>query len=496
LLLGEAYSSLQKFRDAEQILSEADQMARDESEKISVIQARSLSLLMHGHTEEALQVNEIGKNFTTSKLGKELLQINEGAIRCLSGEPAQGVRMLECLPKMREGIEAGVVADAWLWGVSAMNTGMVAIGRADDAIHFSTIAHELHAQLNNHTIFLHPIIHRVQLVIALTEAGRIPEARATMRESLARAEAEHEVVPYMLLSLWGGRLELIAGHVEQARRLYMEASVRAHAQNGVLAIRLADAGLAASASLLDDTAAAQAVMDRTPLSSGVGLFAGEDRLGEAWVHVSRGELAQARLVLTQAADTAKSSCHLVSEAMLLTDIARLGGAQDVTGRLEELAKRCDGSLTPARSRFVAALATKDPDRLVKSADELGKLGIDLLAAEAATTAAAIWRRLGQPRKATIATEHAETYSARCQGAHTPLLAPPEATAALTTREREIALLAVSGATSKDIASALGLSVRTVDNHLQHTYTKLGITTRRELVKALASRPSAAKKAGN
>ncbi|WP_043258054.1 helix-turn-helix domain-containing protein, partial [Streptomyces prunicolor] len=73
---------------------------------------------------------------------------------------------------------------------------------------------------------------------------------------------------------------------------------------------------------------------------------------------------------------------------------------------------------------------------------------------------------------------------RSEGARTPLLILAQATAPLTVREREIALLAAVGNASKDIATVLALSVRTVDNHLQHAYAKLGVTTRHELAQAL------------
>ena len=59
---------------------------------------------------------------------------------------------------------------------------------------------------------------------------------------------------------------------------------------------------------------------------------------------------------------------------------------------------------------------------------------------------------------------------------------------LTGRERDIATLAAGGASSKEIADRLYLSVRTVNNHLQSAYSKLGIAGRRELATALAEHP--------
>jgi DNA-binding NarL/FixJ family response regulator len=44
----------------------------------------------------------------------------------------------------------------------------------------------------------------------------------------------------------------------------------------------------------------------------------------------------------------------------------------------------------------------------------------------------------------------------------------------------------AGMASKDIAQRPYLSVRTVNNHLQHAYTKLGITSRDGLTQALRS----------
>jgi DNA-binding CsgD family transcriptional regulator len=57
---------------------------------------------------------------------------------------------------------------------------------------------------------------------------------------------------------------------------------------------------------------------------------------------------------------------------------------------------------------------------------------------------------------------------------------------LTPREREVAELAAQDLTSREIAEQLVLSARTVENHLQRAYEKLGVGGRRELREALAS----------
>ena len=64
----------------------------------------------------------------------------------------------------------------------------------------------------------------------------------------------------------------------------------------------------------------------------------------------------------------------------------------------------------------------------------------------------------------------------------------DAVVPLSRREREVALLAGQGLSSKDIAAQLFLSVRTVDNHLQRAYAKLGVTNRSELGAVLDRTP--------
>src|SRR4029077_14771008 len=48
---------------------------------------------------------------------------------------------------------------------------------------------------------------------------------------------------------------------------------------------------------------------------------------------------------------------------------------------------------------------------------------------------------------------------------------------LTRREREIAALVAKGLGNREIADKLFLSKRTVDSHIEHIFTKLGLTSR-------------------
>lgn len=56
--------------------------------------------------------------------------------------------------------------------------------------------------------------------------------------------------------------------------------------------------------------------------------------------------------------------------------------------------------------------------------------------------------------------------------------------ALTASERRVAQIAASGQTNREIAQALFVTVKTVENHLGHGYNKLGIRSRSELPAAL------------
>jgi DNA-binding CsgD family transcriptional regulator len=171
---------------------------------------------------------------------------------------------------------------------------------------------------------------------------------------------------------------------------------------------------------------------------------------------------------------------LVGAVAALHDVARLGDPQRVDSRLIDLAAGIEGDLAPARCAHVRALVAGDAEALEDAATEFDRLGAALLATEAATDAATAWGRSGRAERAGRELHRAAAFARGCPEASTPALMLLSSREALTSAERETALLAVSGRTNREIAEELHLSVRTIDNRLQRIYAKLGISRRSDL----------------
>ncbi|MCB0959881.1 MAG: helix-turn-helix transcriptional regulator [Acidimicrobiales bacterium] len=100
-----------------------------------------------------------------------------------------------------------------------------------------------------------------------------------------------------------------------------------------------------------------------------------------------------------------------------------------------------------------------------------------------------WADADEARRATGCRQRADALLALVGGSEraedpTPTGSPGPGAPRLTAREREVVALVAEGLASKEVAERLFLSTRTVSNHLQNAYAKLGITGRGELRAAL------------
>jgi DNA-binding CsgD family transcriptional regulator len=199
-------------------------------------------------------------------------------------------------------------------------------------------------------------------------------------------------------------------------------------------------------------------------------------VARAWVFAARGEQDTAVGSALAAARACRSGASLPGELFALHDVVRLGAPGLVADRLTRLADTLPGDLAPLLADHAAALVAADGAALDKVARRLAELGLLLHAAEVAGHAAKAHR---DTRSADASIAYASTLAQACQGARTPALLDL-ATPRLTPRQRQIAGLAASGLTNREIAQRLGLSIRTVANQLCRAYENLGSSDRTAL----------------
>jgi DNA-binding CsgD family transcriptional regulator/tetratricopeptide (TPR) repeat protein len=483
LLLGEALYELGAFDASERVLAHGQRLSSGEhvAMRLAVTRAKNAhwGLCQPG---EALAINGAAKAMVSSPPLVAELVAHEAAVLTFSGRPDIALAVLE-----------GITGSDQRARVVRAIAGAVALamaGRTAEAVALAEVSYADHVALGDELAIAHPATHIVNQVFALTEAGRLAEA-----EQLARAGAEvvasHRVP---IAQIWFaanlGRVATLQGRLATARRYYAEAAGLAQANHFAGPHCMALSGLAlAHAMLGEPDSAAQALRDRAALPS-FGFLGPEQHLADAWAAMAARHPAEAATAFRSAAAQAASTGHRLTESWLLHDLMRASG-EDVSVRLRELAGVCDSPLVSARARHAAAVRARDAGELTGAADDFEALGAMLLAAEAAGGAAGAFSRAGDRRAATAALRRSSALAAACEGADTPglfHLATVNATAAdpLSGREREVVLLAATGMASKDIAERLYLSVRTVNNHLQHAYAKLGVTSRAGLAQALGS----------
>ena len=282
-----------------------------------------------------------------------------------------------------------------------------------------------------------------------------------------------------------GLIWLARGSVRTALRFCRESAalLRDGDAPGMLAFALA--GIAQAAAQSGEPATARAAvgeMDRTPL--GHKGFAIELELARAWSAAANGEVARSRVLARDAGALARSRGQDAFAVSALHALCRLGDPATAAPELADLADRVDGPYAETAAAHAAALVAGDGAALLEVAERFAEQGALLVAVEAANGAAAAHREAGRQSSARGAAARAGLWLAQCEGARPPtMLATPEA-ADLTPREREIAHLAAAGSSSREIAERLVLSVRTVDNHLQNAYRKLGVTRRQDLARVL------------
>jgi DNA-binding CsgD family transcriptional regulator len=339
------------------------------------------------------------------------------------------------------------------------------------------------------------------LGMAQTSQGDLVGAAAQLAALAAEAGAAHDrfFEAYGLASL--GSVLAYQGDTGAARAA-ADAAVEAAAELGGLAAVMGYAALAIAALAAGDRATVQHAAEAWPLLSAVPQTAALQRAVSAGAAASGGDLVAAR----RWADEAVSSTtgYYLSAALLTRAGVAIGQGEPEQGER-------DAHDALACAADVEAYLPI-PDILECLAGLAGQAGSHREAVRLFGAAQAIRERMGAVRfkiydvgyealvavlrdamgdkdfdsawaeGAAMSTEEAIAYAQRGRGERKR---PASGWASLTPTERDVVRLVSEGLGNKDIATRLFVSPRTVQTHLTHVYTKLGLTSRVQLVQEAA-----------
>ncbi len=477
-LLGEALVELARFAEAEEVLATIPAGDEEGAASIAVIRAANLA---EGLLRPADGLAVIRAAYATAP--SPFLRAAQAWHLMVDGRPAEALVMLGDDRRLIAAPDARtVVARAQ---VAAPCLAMA--GRTQDALASCLEADAALASMDDLAALNHRGLHRVNEALALCEAGRLAEAEAVAADVHAQVASGAAIAARVWAAITLGRVLLVSGRLTAARRWYLEASSLAAARGLPGPARAALVGLVTACAQLGDGAAAQArLIELRGLPGPFGFMGPEEALAPGWAAAVSGGYSEGAAILVRGAETGAASGHVTTAAWLLHDAVRMSPAtaRRAADPITELAGRSDSDLLAARAEHVRAVADGRPESLLLAARTLEQAGLLVVAAEALCAAATRFERDGERRRSRSTMVQARQLIGRLDGARTPGLAPAATAAELTEREREIAVLAGAGFSSKDIAARLYLSARTVDNHLQRVYDKLGVNGRQALAAAL------------
>jgi DNA-binding CsgD family transcriptional regulator len=347
-------------------------------------------------------------------------------------------------------------------------------------------------------------LHYEELACALCMAqlagGHISEAHSLADAGYRRNTDRHWRLYAALWACCLGEVAYAQGRLTESLHRMQEAVAtvatlsRSHPY-ALMLEHLALVGVARAAAVLGDLSTAEVALEASAglpdePSDITTYWPGEHG---SWLEVARGRVAQASDLALAYAKCYSRKQLTGFEVAALHLAARLGAATEAAAALSAAVQRngdaplTDSELGSLACAHINALAAGDAAALNALSQSYAGRGAMLLAAEAAAAASLHYGRSeGRDRAAALnCATRAHQWAALCEGASTPALTALREPQSLTGRQREIAHLAITGMHSKEIATRLVVSIRTVDNALGVIYRKLGVRSRQELAVLLA-----------
>lgn len=474
--------------EADEAWQQALALETDGARRIMLAQARSANLFFGlGEGARAIDVLDAAIPDATTQELRDALGALTGMFDLYRGRI--DAALAASMPILQRG---GIRADSRIDAAMTASAALALRGRPDDAI----------AVVDDHLGFAlqQPEVGSIAAgalmvarVLAQTLDGRLADAKlaAEVVYDLAVDMGASDGVAAIAYAL--GQLHGTLGDVHAARRLLNEGSVllREHDRNGYLPWVLAE--LAYIEILAGDLDRARAALAEAAEVSRpeLRLFGPRADVAQHLLRAVEGDVTAAIEGLVAAGDAAVKEGQLVLGASTLYETVRFGEGVPAVDLLGRLAFTTESALVRLYAEHARAAVDDDGSRLNGVADRFEEIGALVFAADAAAGAAAAFGRAGRNAQRLAAEQHTQSLLDRCPGAAPPWHRRSAEVEPLSVREQEVAELAAQGHSSREIATRLYLSVRTVDNHLYRCYSKLGVASREELAVVLGSRPDEA-----
>jgi predicted ATPase/class 3 adenylate cyclase/DNA-binding CsgD family transcriptional regulator len=339
---------------------------------------------------------------------------------------------------------------------------------------------------------------------ALLVQGKVAAAISEFSRLTAECEEAHDDV-FKTSALMGWGIALAYHGEVDASAAIADAALKGAADLGEYFVGMAHAQSSQASLAAGDIASAHVASE----AAWHGLCVAQPELALAQrafnsieVALARGDLAVAR-ELADAVIAVAKGWHRVAGLLASARVAMAEGTPEVGERdaHEALACAADRGLhlhIPDILEYLAGLATRDGNhaeaaRLFGAAQGLRhRMGLVRFRIHDAAFEASVTELRNAMEEevfdaawaegTALSIEEAITYAQRGRGERKR---PATGWPSLTPAERDVARLACEGLANKEIATRLFVSPRTVQAHLSHIYTKLGIASRVQLVQESA-----------
>lgn len=475
VVLGAAHSGANRPHDAEAALRDALASAATDDQRARAAGRISVHLVAHGRRiDEAAEL-----------LDDVIGQLDDGAARAFLD--ADRAKLASIRGDLRSIPTAPADGADDLTTLNASIVGAYAQAMAGDAARArATIAMALPLADANRAVLpwsgeLVRFSAPFAALVADGPAAGLEEALAGLRTAQGEASATGGTWRFLV-----GFMAAVAGHLDLAATELAGADAELDGHDLIGARPLAVAAGAWVAAQVGEVERARALLDRSVDAAVVdGRVRAQVAVADAWCDVHEGGALTAPAVakVTTAALDAADGAQVVTAVIVLHELVRLGAPAEAVVALDRIARTAPQSwlldlvVASARAQSLddrAALA-----RLVRRSDGRWPVAAAELEAQVARAALAEGDEVGAARASLAARRRADDLGPAVPWTLASVASP------LTARELEVATAVAGGATNREVAAATGVSVRTVENQLQSTYRKLGITSRADLATLLS-----------